>query len=287
MEEEGLIATEAKVWLLAVYSLRLPRALLREISTYIGAAKLLMPLFSPSYMHLFDLQLSTSRRASIPRSLSNWSFCHISEIRVLCVGFGSRKDNVYSLRFSPLELARLPPMSLGRLSPGLVKVGRWVYVFGGSTEMDVPSSSSCERFDYKAVTWQLLPNMLTAKARFQPCSYLAQVYLCCPACNLEVFDTLSMTFSQINICFQAYTSGSLSFLIGDTVHILSSEKRLIRWKIGCETWSADTVHMESGLLAVSKCVVVVSAQSVYWTAGDSEVIQLDLDKLSVREVTGN
>jgi hypothetical protein len=285
MEDDLLTSTQAKLWLLHVYYLYLPRPLLREVSTYIGAAILLLPIFTSSIVHLYDIQSHSIRSASIARSLMNWSFCHISELRVLCLGYGSRKDNVYSLHLSSLELTLLRSMSKGRLSPGVGKVGRWAYAFGGSTGMTVPCSSSCERFNYQANVWQQLPNMPTAKARFQPCAALFQIYLCYPTSNIEIFDTHTDTFSQLNIRFQTYTSGSLSFLVGDTVNILTTEKCLIRWRIGGETWSEEEVKMDSGLLALSKCAVMKAGLRVYWSAGIcGEVIELDTEILTTIEV---
>ena len=151
--------------------------------------------------------------------------------------------------------------------------------------MTVPCSSSCERFNYQTNVWQQLPNMPTAKARFQPCASLFQIYLCYPTSNIEIFDTHTDTFSQLNLRFQTYTSGSLAFLVGDTVNILTSEKRLIRWRIGGETWSEEEVKIDSGLLAVSKCAVMKAGSRVYWSAGTSgEVIELDTELLTTIEV---
>lgn len=151
--------------------------------------------------------------------------------------------------------------------------------------MTVPCSSSCERFNYQSNVWQQLPNMPTAKARFQPCAALSRIYLCYPTSNIEIFDTRTDTFSQLNLRFQTFTYGSLSFLTGDTVNILTTEKRLIRWKIGGETWSEEEVKMDSGLLAVSKCPVIKAGLRVYWSAGIcGEVIELDTETLTTVEV---
>lgn len=157
-------------------------------------------------------------------------YCLADNMRALCIGGRSPyvKDT-YWLCLKEHTLTRTADMITARGWAGVVKVGSWVYAFGGN----YPKLTESERFSLNDNSWEKLTPMTKARYAFTPCLhadfiYLAELYQCR---ETEQFNWTSGTYTQLHISLPRSSSNTINFMQDQEMVFLTKEMQLWKWNV--------------------------------------------------------
>ena len=168
-------------------------------------------------------------------------FCMADTTRVLCTGgCDPYVKDTYWLCLQAHALTRTADMVTARGWAGVVKVGNWVYAFGGN----VPKRTESEKFSLDGNTWKELPPMTEARYAFTPVSYADYIYLTelYQFKKIERFNLASETYSPLPVSLPQSSSNTINFMHEQEIVFLTKEMQV--WKWSMETGEATYEPME-------------------------------------------
>lgn len=280
---------QAKIWLLFLRSanfLRLSLNITREICLYIGLLQSL-PCINNSSIVLYDIHTGQFTTGTLKASYgANYMYCLLKEDRLLAVNL----ERTVEISLIDYEEEGESKLNIGRLWPGMIKIGPFAYVFGGNTS---PAITSCEKYPVKTKNWIKISDMNGPKSCFTPCQVRNEVYLCCfnpDSKPFEAFNPVTEAFRELPVAYTSSLHGSVTFLIENTLYIVAYEKILLKWQLSKP--SLDPVIAialgSSQNNASSNIPPVRRGKQVYWVCYyDGSLVQFDLNEQSVRVMECN
>lgn len=249
-----------KVWLIHHRLHLFPRLsfnVLNEICQY--TRKLLYPCIYNTSVRVYDLDTGQFTEKRLNRPLLNeWNFCIIDSNRV----FGVAGKHVITVKLTNAAINPLPKLRTEREKPGLICLGGFVYLFGGT------ALSSCEKHSIKSRKWSPLPSMSTPRAYFTPCRVLIEVYLSSsqPLQPFEAFHTVSEEFRELPMRFSQSMFSSITFESEGTVYSVRYST-VMKWEGGAETWEVKKINR--GGKGCTNSVPFKAGNKVFWTSYDT------------------
>lgn len=138
-------------------------------------------------LNLFDIASKQCSTYTLDMKFTpGTTFCFVDTNTLLCVGAHPGSVSVFSLDLLTKTVAQLPDMKHPRAFASLVKVGCYVYVFGGN----YPDPQPCEKYSLIRQTWNTCPVHLNEG--YVACAVqLQDIYLIShkDTLTVKVFDT--------------------------------------------------------------------------------------------------
>lgn len=182
-------------------------------------------------------------------------FCLLDSNNVLCLGGSPASKLVYLLDTSTQQLTPQSALSTPRRSAGVVKVGEFVYVFGGYSS----TTASCEKFALTDKLWSNLRSMNADRYLFHSVVYVDDIYLASSqggSRSIEVFNTERETFRTLFFRLPGpIPYNEHAFVVAGELYI-AAQTYIGKWTIGSET-EMKAVTIAGGALPYSNCPVFV------------------------------
>lgn len=118
----------------------------------------------------------------------------------------------------------LPPMNVRRARPGLCILNNVIYIFGGFNGAYLKSS---EKFNISTKSWEILPDMLEARAAVTACSVGSSIYLTGGfSISIEVFHPFldPPCYTKLPFSITVQCTEGLMFSYNDEILILNHDK---------------------------------------------------------------
>lgn len=211
---------------------------------------------------LYDLESGKVKEKTLEERFTMGSvFAVWDEERVVGVGDAPATTRAFCVTFQSGKCKELAPMSTKRRFPGAIRYGAFIYVFGSG---DHPVLSTCEKYSPSLNTWTSMPNMHTGKWAFTPCLSGTRIYLLCTAlpCS-EIYDPKTDTFEELPLS-QTPTSGCVSFLARDTLHVISSSGDIGKLHLKLGAWEVNKVTLSEETDALSNITPMIYSGTAYW-----------------------
>lgn len=179
-----------------------------------------------------------------------------------------------------------------RFWPGVIKLGPFIYVFGGKDKSGRAMVAS-ERFSALDGEWKPLPRMSFSRVAFSPCLFANLIYL--PEASskrkpFESFNPSTLQYHRIPIYLvEPRFFGSVSFLINDTLCYISRSGRLGKWNVReIEQGKAlGNCQLSETNLGLSCCSPVVLGKEGFWVridTGEMVTFHADSNQIVIREL---
>lgn len=186
---------------------------------------------------IYDVESKELEQATLAVDLGEGgSYVALDRENLLCVGAEPPSAAVYALHLSSLDLTGLSPLCTPRAGAGVARARGFVYVFGGWNGLK--GLNSCEKYDLHMDQWFPLSNMQYNRSMFTPCVFGNLIYLPCPYTTsvIETFSLTAETFKTLPVSLpNELKFGSVAFVTGGELCILTGYKQVARWKIGSES----------------------------------------------------
>ena len=218
-----------------------------SLETHLASMQDLKPVFASVYGKnaiLYDVESQTVTTHPLTMDFG-WggSYQQVNSNSLLCVGADPASTAVFDLDLTFFQLTPLPCLNTPRKGTGIVKVGPYIYVFGGKNAYDEHLRSS-EKMHLLDKHWSPVRSQMTyPRSWFTPCLHHSLIYLLCAlkitSRTVEVFSTIEETFTLLPIQLPMEMSigtftGSVAFIVEDELCLLTDKKQIIRWKVGGE-----------------------------------------------------
>jgi len=166
----------------------------------------LLPLVTSRYLAVLDCATGTWKpKINFPRTMSideKSAAVLLPDNSVVVAGGGLGKNRwsaeVYRIPESG-EITQLKSLNDARRFPGICLCAGEIFLFGGINTREMAQSEKLVVAELQA--WTRLPNMLTPRSNFNPCTHLDLVYLCggaeTTAC--EAYYRATSTFQSLNL----------------------------------------------------------------------------------------
>lgn len=222
---------------------------------------------SGSQLRIYDLmETKTVSSSSLPRCFSlGTMFCMVEPTKLLWIGGWDPDSNeVYwlDLDSNQISAAAVMPLALGY--PGVIRIGKWVYTFGGHSQRKLCESA---KYSLENNSWTVLSPMSIPKFAFSPCLFQSDVFLLelCEYQGAEKFHTQTETYTSLSVALPSVLTSSFNVLVGREMLFLTSERKV--WK-----WNVETGVVAAGKFAcetvqphlVSSCPPVYRGNCVYF-----------------------
>lgn len=262
---------------------RLSTALFREIFEYF-AVPLLLPSVHNSLLRIYcpEFQLFVSMRLSVVFPKGS-SLCVYLGKYALCLPVNYPVPKSYELNLFTGQLTVLKAISASRNHPGVTEFDGFVYVFGGISKA---SPLFCEKFSVHRKEWRVIPHEIQPQHLFSPCTYRSEIYLSCVNAQIEVFSPKTGEFRSVFLaCSYAYEE-SVSYLLEDNLHILTSDGTLMKWKLKRSYTDTDHIRYTGKHVQMSLLPPVRFQGSIYYVSVESgKLLRVDLRRKEITEPT--
>jgi hypothetical protein len=237
---------------------RLSHNILREVSTYLGNASLIIAAVQDrlfSFLPGKQIWEEYSSLRPILPAFSRSSYVFFKEDVLIIGGYDDNLCKTVSrtFRIQAGTVGRGPDMLAARCFSGCLQTAGNVYVFGG---MDQDALSSCEKLNQK--DWISLDNMKHSRFNFVPCEHQALVYICGGnSLAVEIFDPSTSLFSASTLlCGPSTTQWSCA--------LISHEEKLVFMGYSWIQKGESIGRSRRGGFSWSSCSPVVVEGVVYF-----------------------
>jgi len=252
----------------------------RAAGEYLGDLGEVLALIHGGAMVVLHLRSGATERFALAWKFSEWTFfCRVSEFGVLGVGSRPAAVQTYAIELRRGGLADGGKLNIARSSPGLMKYGEQVYVFGGyNWNEDVLPT---EIYNITSRTFRLAASMHFPRDGFSPCLWEDGIYLLDVGYShraIERFSLLSETIAILTwLLPQALTDNSIAYIHKGAVFLLSNTGLLATTVLGSQDWRTRQISTRAGCGLSNTPPVLLGNRLAWVKRGEGSLVQLDLD----------
>lgn len=244
-----------------------------------------IPAICKGTLELYDV--NTRRVANTYKLAKEFSlgtvFCPLDQTRVLCIGGGGGltpyQRVCYEVNANDGSLKAAADMQQARGWAGVVRVGQWIYAFGGNN----PRITAAEKYSIIGNQWNQVPSMSQPRYSFNPILYKTCIFLIeqYQFTSAELFNLASETYSPVNISLPATGCHAMSFPLQDKIVFLSREMLVWKWNIVDGITSASELEGNTVWRYIySNCPPVIRGYNVY-------IVLQETGKVVVFDISSN
>ena len=220
------------VYLHRRHRLELSRNIIQEVCSYLHP--FLYVCLVKDSVSILNLESNQTTNHRLPVNFDTGvSYVMLDPYTLLCLGASTTA--VFALSLTSFQFTSLPPLQVSKFRPGLIKIARCVYVFGGGA----PDNKSCEKYCIAPSRWQGLSSMHFPRYGFTPCATGQVIYLAgaLPASSqaVETFNCETEEFTVLSVSLPAQLRySSVAFIANGDLCLLTAHKQFASWKIGVD-----------------------------------------------------